>query len=166
MHDAHGAAGNTGDHTAPAHRISIGNRLERLAQREANEERNKQRSEHVREGLAVVGVPEIGDQNRAGQAGEPVSVWNSRKQTNDEPYGHDEHGEAGFEFFIFSRIESGQPKGHLRADDQPDEGREGPSMVIQKIVLDAGWYVFQERVEQAVRIPRIAQEHEHEGHER
>ena len=164
MHDGHCATGQSRDHPAPANGIRFGNRLEGFTEREPDVKRNKECPEHVREGLAVVGVPEVGQQHETGQGRQPVTVGYGAEQGDGQPNPHDEHGETRFQFIVFRRVEPGQSKEHLCANDQSDERRERSCMVVQEVCSHALGGTLQHRVEQTVRKPSVAQEHQHQGH--
>ena len=88
VHDGHRGAHKAGEYTAPSPCIGIGNRLEGGTQSKPDVERYEQGAQHVRQNLAVVGVPEVWDEEQTAQGGSPVAVWDGREQTEHEPDAH------------------------------------------------------------------------------
>ena len=74
VHDRHRRAGETGDDAAPTPCIGCIQWLEGVAHFESNVQGNKQRTQHVRQHLAVVRVPEVRNEEHATKRWCPIAV--------------------------------------------------------------------------------------------
>ena len=137
VHHGHGRADKSGEHTAPAPCISIRDRLEGGTQRKPDVERDKQRTEHVGQNLAVVGVPEVRNEEQTAERRGPVAVGNGGEQAENEPHAHGEQHERGFCFIALMGENTRKTEAHLDGDDQTNKGRVRSAVEVREVVKDA-----------------------------
>ncbi len=163
VHDSHRGTDKAGDDTAPSPCIGIGDRLEGGTQSKPDVERDEQGAKHVGQHLAVVGVPEVRDEEQTAQGRSPVAIRDGRKQTEHEPDAHGQEDQRGFGLVTFVGEHTGQAEAHLYENDQTDEGRIGSVVVIHQVIRNVGGGGVEQLAKDAVGKPPITLEHIDDG---
>ncbi len=163
MQDGHQASCNTCQQTAPTRSVTVADGLEGLAERESNEQGHEQQAEGVGQRRTFVGIPQIGNEHQRCQGWNPITVWQTREQTEAEP----QQGENGPQrsIVVFVMVHAEQIESHVACYKHTNDGEERSLMRVKKVRTQAAGEHFNDHRKDAVVPPCFSREKKYKRYE-